>query len=68
MAKKHFPNMVTFTTVRRGDWRFKVSVFEDKHVLLVAQHAFNYDVYVRFFTTFNTASDFIDHLVEQDKL
>lgn len=56
--------MVTFTTVRRGDWRFKVSVFEDKHVLLIAQHVYTFEAHVRFFTTFNTASDFIDQLIE----
>ena len=63
---RHFPNMTTFTTVRRGSWRFKVSVYSNKFVLIVAQHVYNHDVHVRYFDTFNTASDFIDHLVEQE--
>jgi hypothetical protein len=64
---RYFPNMTTFTTVRRGEWRFKVSVYSNKFVLIVAQHIYNGDVIVKYFSAFTQASDFIDNLVEQDK-
>jgi hypothetical protein len=64
---RYFPNMTTFTTVRRGEWRFKVSVYSNKFVLIVAQHIYNGDAFIRYFDQFITASNFIDNLVEQDK-
>ena len=64
---RYFPNMTTFTTVRRGEWRFKVSVYSNKFVLIVAQHIYNGDTFIRYFDQFINASDFIDNLVEQDK-
>ena len=64
---RYFPNMTTFTAVRRGEWRFKVSVYNSKFVLIVAQHIYNSDTFIRYFDQFITASNFIDNLVEQDK-
>ena len=63
---RYFPNMTTFTAVRRGEWRFKVSVCGNKFVLIVAQHVYNGDAIIKYFSTFIDASNFIDALVEQD--
>jgi hypothetical protein len=64
---KYFPNITTFTTVRRGEWRFKVSVYNSKFVLIIAQQIYNSDVILKYYSTLSEASDFIDNLVEQDK-
>lgn len=63
----HFPNMTTFTTVRRGDWRLKVSVHKKTNVIVAAQHLYDGTFYLRFYNTLDKASDFIDNLIETGK-
>lgn len=60
----HFPNMTTFTTVRRGDWRLKVSIHNKTNAMVVAQHLFDGTLYLRFYSNLDKAADFIDHLIE----
>lgn len=60
----HFPNMTTFTTVRRGDWRLKVSIHNKTNAMVVAQHLFDGTFYLRFYSNLDKAADFIDHLIE----
>ena len=40
MKAKLSPNLISFVTIRRGDWLMKISVYKTKQVLLVAQNYF----------------------------
>ena len=64
MKAKLSPNLISFVTVRRGEWILKVSVFRNKQIMVVAQHCFDMEtVLVRFFIDQNMAADFIEQLV-----
>jgi predicted RNA-binding protein with PIN domain len=64
MKAKLSPNLISFVTVRRGEWILKVSVFKSRQIMVVAQHCFDMEnVIVKFFTNQNTAADFIEQLV-----
>lgn len=64
MKAKLSPNLISFVTVRRGEWILKVSVFKSKQIMVVAQHCFDMEtVLVRFFIDQNMAADFIEQLV-----
>ena len=64
MKAKLSPNLISFVTVRRGEWILKVSVFKSKQIMVVAQHCFDMEtVIVRFFIDQNMAADFIEQLV-----
>ena len=59
--------MISFVTVRRGDWVLKISVYKNKQIMVVAQHCYEYErTLVRFFTDQNFAADFIEQLVIED--
>jgi hypothetical protein len=67
MKAKLSPNMISFVTVRRGDWILKISVYRNKQVMVVAQHCYEYErTIVQFFTNQNIAADFIEQLVIED--
>ena len=67
MKAKLSPNMISFVTVRRGDWVLKISVFKNKQIMVVAQHCYEYErTIIRFFTDQNYAADFIEQLVIED--
>jgi len=67
MKAKLSPNMISFVTVRRGDWVLKISVFKNKQIMVVAQHCYEYErTIVHFFTDQNIAADFIEQLVIED--
>jgi hypothetical protein len=67
MKAKLSPNMISFVTVRRGDWVLKISVYKNKQIMVVAQHCYEYErTIVRFFTDQNYAADFIEQLVIED--
>jgi len=67
MKAKLSPNMISFVTVRRGDWVLKISVYKNKQIMVVAQHCYEYErTLVRFFTDQNFAADFIEQLVIED--
>ena len=67
MKAKLSPNMISFVTVRRGDWVLKISVYKNKQIMVVAQHCYEYErTLVRFFTDQNYAADFIEQLVIED--
>jgi hypothetical protein len=60
-------NMISFVTVRRGDWILKISVYKNKQVMVVAQHYYDYErTSIAFFTDQNIAADFIEQLVIED--
>lgn len=61
------PNLVSFVTVRRGNWVLKISVFKTSNVLVVGQHYFAKDqFFVRQFLGHDAAADFIDALVKEE--
>ena len=61
------PNLISFVTVRRGNWIIKVSVFKTKHVLVVGQHYYDEEkFFVRQFMTHDDAANFIDDLVKEE--
>lgn len=61
------PNLLSFITVRRGNWVMKISVYKQMFVMLVAQHYYEQDqFFVRFFTHHEEAAKFIDALIEKD--
>jgi hypothetical protein len=67
MKAKLSPNMISFVTVRRGDWILKISVYKNKQVMVVAQHCYDYErTLITFFTDQNIAADFIEQLVIED--
>jgi hypothetical protein len=67
MKAKLSPNMISFVTVRRGDWILKISVYKNKQVMVVAQHCYEYErTFINFFFDQNHAADFIEQLVIED--
>lgn len=67
MKAKLSPNMISFVTVRRGDWVLKISVYKNKQIMVVAQHCYEYErTIVHFFNDQNIAADFIEQLVIED--
>ena len=67
MKAKLSPNMISFVTVRRGDWILKISVYKNKQVMVAAQHYYELEKFIiRFFTTQDNAADFIEQLVSED--
>jgi hypothetical protein len=67
MKAKLSPNMISFVTVRRGDWILKISVYKNKQIMVVAQHCYDYErTLITFFTDQNNAADFIEQLVIED--
>ena len=67
MKARLSPNLISFVTVRRGDWILKVSVYKNKNILVVGRHCFEMEkTIVRFFFDQNTAADFIEQLVIEE--
>jgi hypothetical protein len=67
MKAKISPNMISFVTVRRGDWVLKVSVFKNKQIMVIAHHCFEVEkLIIKYFTDQHTAADFIEQLVIED--
>ena len=63
MRAKISENLISFVTVRRGEWILKVSVFKNKQILIVAEHCFDMNVIIKYFSDQNAAADFIEDLV-----
>ena len=67
MKAKISPNLISFVTVRRGDWIMKISVYKTKHVLLVAQNYYATEqIIVKHFIHHDDAAKFIDNLVIEE--
>ena len=66
MKSKMSPNLISFVTIRRGNWIMKISVYRTKEVLVVAQHYFDSDLFeVRHFSNQNEAADYIEFLARE---
>lgn len=67
MNAKLSPNLISFITVRRGDWVLKISVYKTKEVLVVAQNYYATEqIIIRHFGNQDVAADFIDNLVKEN--
>jgi hypothetical protein len=67
MKAKLSPNLISFVTVRRGEWILKVSVYKNKQIMVVAHHCYELEkLIIRYFPDSNSAADFIELLVIED--
>ena len=67
MKAKVSPNLISYVTVRRGDWVMKVSVFKNKNVLVIAQNYYATEqIMIKHFADQNTASDYIENLIKDE--
>jgi hypothetical protein len=67
MKAKISPNLISFVTVRRGEWILKVSVYKNKQIMVIAHHCYDFgQMVIRYFTDQNAAADFIELLVIED--
>jgi hypothetical protein len=67
MKAKISHNLISFVTVRRGEWILKVSVFKSKQIMVIAQKCYAMEeLIIRFFLDQNTAADFIEQLVIEE--
>jgi hypothetical protein len=62
------PNLLSFVTIRRGNWVMKISVFKSKFVLIIGQHYFNDNQFLtRWFTNHEAAANFLEMIAHKDK-
>jgi len=67
MKAKISPNMISFVTVKRGEWILKVSVFKNSQIMVIAQHCYELEtLLIRYFTNQHQAADFIEQLVTEE--
>jgi hypothetical protein len=67
MRAKVTKNMISFITVRRGEWLFKISVWKTKTVLVVAQNEYDISkIYIKYFTGQDEAAEFIEQLASEE--
>jgi len=67
MKAKLSPNLISFVTVRRGEWILKVSVYKNKQIMVIAQNCYELEnLIIRYFNDQNSAADFIELLVIED--
>lgn len=60
------PNLVSFVTVRRGNWVLKVSAYKTFSVLIVGYHYYGEQFFVKHFKSHNEAADFIDAIITEE--
>lgn len=62
------PNLLSFVTIRRGNWVIKVSVFKSKYIMIIGQHYFDESqFFIRYFDDQNHAADYLDMIAQKDK-
>jgi hypothetical protein len=67
MKSKLLPNLISFVTIRRGDWVMKISVYKGKFVMVIAQNYYDKDsIIIRNFIDQNEAANFIEFLARDD--
>lgn len=65
MKAKVSPNLISFVTIRRGNWIMKISVYKTQEILVIAQHYYETEKFmIRHFSDQNEAARFIDELAE----
>ena len=68
MRTKIAKNLVSFPTVRRGNWQLKASIYKDSQVLLVANNMMTDGFIIRVFDNDDEASKFINFIVDKDEV
>ena len=67
MKAKISPNLISFVTVRRGDWILKVSVFKNNQALVIAQNYYDIEqININCFLDQNEAADYIENLIKDE--
>jgi hypothetical protein len=68
MKAKVSPNLISFVTIRRGNWIMKISVYKARWVLLIAQHYYDKEKFIiKEFPHHDEAAAFIDFLAESEE-
>lgn len=67
MKTKIAKNLVSFPTVRRGNWQLKASIYKDSQVLLVANNLMTESFVIKIFDNDDDASKFINDLIDKDE-
>jgi hypothetical protein len=65
MKTKNSKMLITFHTIRRGDWHIKTSMIQFQQILIVAKHITTGEVVIRCFIDELSASNFIEFIVEK---
>lgn len=68
MKTKIAKNLVSFPTIRRGNWQLKASIYKDSQVLLVANNMVTDGFIIKAFDNDDEASKFINFLVDKDEV
>lgn len=67
MKAKVSPNLISFVTIRRGDWIMKISVYKTREVMVIAQHYFETERFIiQQFTDQEQAAAFLDMLANDE--
>ena len=66
MRTKIQKNLVSFPTIRRGNWQLKASLYKDSQFLVVANNMVTDAFVIRTFDNDDEASKFINFLVDKD--
>jgi len=67
MKAKLSPNLISFVTIRRGEWVMKISVYKNKYVLLIAQNYYATEqIIIKHFNHHEEAAKFIDNLAIEE--
>lgn len=61
-------DLVSFPTVRRGNWHVKVSSYKNEQVLVVASHIISGEFIMQAFNNNNAAAEFISCIIDEDIL
>jgi hypothetical protein len=59
------PNLFSYHAVRRGEWVLKVSVFKNKHIMVVAYNPYDMELQIKHFNHPDEAANFIEKLIEE---
>jgi len=69
MKSRIYKHLISYQLVRRTSWLLKVSVFNDKFVMVVAQHVYDADkVLIRQFANYVEASEWVEWLIAQENI
>ena len=66
MKTKIAKNLVSFPTVRRGNWQLKASLYKDSQFLVIASNMMTDAFVIRTFDNDEDASNFINFLIDKD--
>lgn len=67
MKSKISPNLVSFNTIRRGDWLMKISIYNKKFVMVIAQQVFyKNSIIIKNFSDQDAAANFIEQLAKDE--